>query len=95
MRVCIVFVAAVLAAVQSVSCSIIRVDVGLVGLTYSPSSIPAEVGDVVKFYFHPKNHSVVQSSFESPCDSSSVTNPFFSGFVPVSYGEAVSTISRY
>jgi plastocyanin len=90
MRVRIGLVAAGLAAVCVVDCSSVRVDVGLVGLTFFPKSIPAEVGDVVKFYFHPKNHSVVQSSFESPCDSSSITNPMFSGFVPVSYGEAVS-----
>ena len=90
------FLAWLVVVAASVGAVGIRVDVGLVGLTYSPTSISARVGDVVKFYFHPKNHSVVQSSFESPCDSSSITNPFFSGFVPVSDGEAVSGIlTRY
>ncbi|KAJ7211089.1 hypothetical protein C8J57DRAFT_1097770 [Mycena rebaudengoi] len=43
------------------------VRVGLDGLTYTPSSISAAVGDTVTFEFHPKNHTVTQSSFEKPC----------------------------
>ncbi|KAJ7278922.1 Cupredoxin [Mycena rebaudengoi] len=43
------------------------IKVGADGLTYTPSSISAAVGDTVTFEFHPKNHTVTQSSFEQPC----------------------------
>jgi plastocyanin len=32
------------------------IKVGADGLTYTPSSISAAVGDTVTFEFHPKNH---------------------------------------
>ncbi|KAF8333923.1 uncharacterized protein EI90DRAFT_3015016 [Cantharellus anzutake] len=44
-------------------------------------------GDVVKFIFHPKNHTVTESSFDSPCsklrDSHGRNIGFDSGFQPV------------
>jgi plastocyanin len=68
----------------------LRVDVGLGGLKFTPNSTAAAVGDIVEFHFHPQNHSVVQSSFDSPCNFGTVANPIFSGFMPVSSGEGVS-----
>jgi plastocyanin len=81
--------------VSIVGAKVIRVDVGLNGLTFTPNAVSAALGDVVDFHFHPKNHSVVQSSFDSPCNSSSVLNPIFSGFFPVLEGESVSAFSFF
>ncbi|KAK7970365.1 hypothetical protein PG996_001206 [Apiospora saccharicola] len=36
-------------------------------LRFDPESVIAAVGDIVEFQFHPKNHSVAQSSFAEPC----------------------------
>lgn len=36
-------------------------------LRFEPESVAAAVGDIVEFRFHPKNHSVAQSSFAQPC----------------------------
>lgn len=50
-------------------------------LQYNPSSVNANVGDVIQFHFQQKNHTATQSTFESPC--SLAPNGFDSGFVPV------------
>ncbi|KAK8125424.1 uncharacterized protein PG998_001183 [Apiospora kogelbergensis] len=48
-------------------------------LRFEPEIIVAAVGDIVEFQFHPKNHSVAQSSFAEPCtplaEPSGVTPP--------------------
>jgi len=49
------------------------------GLTYTPSSINASIGDVVAFQFQAKNHTVTQSTFADPCTQSGID----SGFQPV------------
>ncbi|KAH8835164.1 hypothetical protein DL96DRAFT_1519823 [Flagelloscypha sp. PMI_526] len=36
-------------------------------LKFTPEAIGAAVGDTVVFHFNPKNHSIVQSSFDNPC----------------------------
>jgi len=54
-------VPAVLAAVHDVQVG------GPGGLVYDPPAIAAQPGDQVVFHFHPKAHSVTQSSFASPC----------------------------
>ncbi|KAL1598879.1 hypothetical protein SLS60_008022 [Paraconiothyrium brasiliense] len=56
-------------------------------LTFSPENVKAAVGDLVQFQFHPKNHSVVQSTFDQPCTPiqnvmPNMTTAFFSGFMP-------------
>ncbi|KAF6763859.1 hypothetical protein DFP72DRAFT_873608 [Ephemerocybe angulata] len=48
-------------------------------LTFDPTSVKAAEGDTIVFSFYPKNHSVTQSSFESPCETLS-DNPADSGF---------------
>jgi plastocyanin len=65
------------------------VDVGKGGLVFSPDSLTASMGDTIMFHFYPKNHSVVQSSFDSPCVplSSGNTPAIYSGFMPVSGDE--------
>jgi len=56
-------------------------------LTYSPSSITAEVGDTVAFQFQAKNHTVTQSTFASPCaNMTTPTEGIDSGFQAVAAG---------
>ncbi|KAJ4475798.1 Cupredoxin [Lentinula aciculospora] len=50
-------------------------------VAYSPEYVNASIGDVVRFTFEQKNHTVTQSSFASPC--SPLASGFDSGFVPV------------
>ena len=56
-------------------------------LTFTPNDIKAATGDMVQFHFYPKNHSVVQSTFDQPCQPLEMNMPgtkgFFSGFMPV------------
>lgn len=56
-------------------------------LAFYPSNIQANAGDMVQFQFHPKNHSVVQSTFDNPCVPiqnimANKTDAFYSGFMP-------------
>ncbi|KAJ7447852.1 hypothetical protein B0H11DRAFT_2248028 [Mycena galericulata] len=65
-----------------------KILVGADGLTYTPSNISASIGDTVTFEFHPKNHTVTQSSFLQPCQALEETSTtgqvgFKSGFRPV------------
>jgi plastocyanin len=65
------------------------VQVGADGkLAYDPSTVMAAMGEKVRFWFNPRNHSVVQSSFDKPCVPLSATS-IFSGFQPVSSGQGV------
>ncbi|KAN0108992.1 putative plastocyanin-like domain protein [Russula decolorans] len=54
------------------------------GLLYDPPYISAAVGDTVSFTFHPKNHTVTQSSFDAPCTP--LPGGIDTGFVPVTPG---------
>lgn len=56
-------------------------------LAFYPSNVQAAPGDLVQFQFHPKNHSVVQSTFDNPCVpiqniQANKTDAFYSGFMP-------------
>jgi len=55
--------------------------VGESGLTFTPSQVTAAVGDIVSFEFHPKNHTLTQSTFASPCTA--MAGGVNSGFMPV------------
>jgi len=63
---------------------------GGVGLTFEPDTVQAAVGDHVQFQFWVGNHSVVQSTFDNPCQplpataGANGTAGFSSGFMPVS-----------
>ncbi|KAF9466673.1 hypothetical protein BDZ94DRAFT_1157529 [Collybia nuda] len=58
------------------------VSVGAGGkLAFDPQFVTATPGDVINFVFHPKNHTVTQSAFESPCVP--LHDGFNSGFMPV------------
>jgi len=54
------------------------------GLLYDPPYISAAPGDTISFKFHPKNHTVTQSSFDAPCTP--LYNGTDTGFVPVTLG---------
>ncbi|KAL9580738.1 MAG: hypothetical protein Q9212_004319 [Teloschistes hypoglaucus] len=56
-------------------------------LIFEPNNMQAAPGSMVQFHFYPKNHSVVQSTFDQPCQPIQNNVPsamgFFSGFMPV------------
>jgi len=54
------------------------------GLLYDPPYINAKVGERISFIFHPKNHTVTQSSFDAPCTP--LYNGTDTGFIPVALG---------
>ncbi|KHN95700.1 extracellular serine-rich protein [Metarhizium album ARSEF 1941] len=77
-----------LGSVLVAAAAVIRVDVGSNGaFTFTPDTIKANVGDTLDFHFHPLNHSVVMGDFGNPC-APAKTGGFFSGFLPVSSGQA-------
>nr|GAT48346.1 predicted protein [Mycena chlorophos] len=72
-------VAAVASVLSVASAANIEVLVGAnQTLTYTPSSITANIGDTVTFVFTSKNHTVSQSTFTDPC--ALTTNGISSGF---------------
>ncbi|KAF2827881.1 Cupredoxin [Ophiobolus disseminans] len=65
-------------------------------LAFYPNNIVAQAGDLVQFQFHPKNHSVVQSTFDQPCVpiqniQANKTDAFFSGFMPTNASAAATS----
>ncbi|KIO32491.1 hypothetical protein M407DRAFT_66675 [Tulasnella calospora MUT 4182] len=58
-----------------------NVVVGASGLTFSPNQVTAAVGDIVTFEFHPKNHTLTQSTFATPC--AAMAGGVDSGYMPV------------
>lgn len=47
---------------------VIPVDVGKGGLVFSPDTITADKGDSIVFTFYPESHTVVESTFDKPCN---------------------------
>ncbi|KIY69999.1 Cupredoxin [Cylindrobasidium torrendii FP15055 ss-10] len=73
-----------LAALLALSASAAEIVVKVGGpgvLKFDPETVEANVGDVIRFEFHQKNHTVTQSSLASPCLF--MDGGFDSGFVPV------------
>lgn len=58
----------------------ISISVGDGGLIFNPEVVTADPGDLLQFYFYPKEHSVAQSTFSSPCKP--LTGGVYSGFMP-------------
>lgn len=56
--------------------------VGRGGLRFDPDNVVAPVGSILEFHFTPVNHSVVESSFDRPCQPKDPAS-FYSGFFPV------------
>jgi plastocyanin len=59
--------------------------VGKDGLSFTPDTTTAAVGDSLVFHFYP-GHTVAQGSFDSPCTPAS--GGFYSGPISASSGEA-------
>ncbi|KAF1995733.1 hypothetical protein P154DRAFT_444928 [Amniculicola lignicola CBS 123094] len=81
--------AAVASGEATVNTHVIQVGGPAGELIFAPNNIVAAPGDLVQFQFNPKNHSVVQSTFDNPCIPiqnilANKTDAFFSGFMPVS-----------
>ncbi|OAP56081.1 hypothetical protein AYL99_09260 [Fonsecaea erecta] len=74
------------------SAATIDVNVGQNGFTYSPDTVMAAVGDVVNFHFYPGEHTVTQSSFDSPCQPVS-GNAINSGVINSNSGQASTMFS--
>ncbi|KAJ7619161.1 hypothetical protein DFH06DRAFT_1342027 [Mycena polygramma] len=58
-------------------------------LVFVPEALSAAVGDQVVFHFNPKNHSVTQSAFDSPCGKKE--GGFASGFQFVEANSSVDS----
>lgn len=58
----------------------ISISVGQNGLVFNPEVVTADSGDLLQFHYYPKNHSVTQGSFSSPCRP--LTGGVYSGFMP-------------
>ncbi|OAL39954.1 hypothetical protein AYO20_00867 [Fonsecaea nubica] len=74
------------------SAATIDVNVGQSGLTYSPDTVQAAVGDIVNFHFYPGEHAVTQSTFDSPCQPVS-GNAINSGVINSNSGQASTMFS--
>ncbi|KAF5393530.1 hypothetical protein D9757_000570 [Collybiopsis confluens] len=69
-----------------------NITVGVNGqLAFGPSNITAAIGDIVEFTFLAKNHSVIQSSFSTPCTP--LENGFNLGFQSVAANTTGPTLS--
>jgi plastocyanin len=53
---------------------------GSAGLVFVPDTVNAAVGDSVVFVFHSQNHTVTQSTFDTPCVK--MAAGMDSGFMP-------------
>ncbi|TFK63702.1 hypothetical protein BDN72DRAFT_847335 [Pluteus cervinus] len=74
-----------LTAIPAVFAATYNVQVGPNGkLVYDPEYVVAAPGDVVNFTFNPKNHTVTQSAFNTPCVP--LPGGISSGFNPVTPG---------
>lgn len=71
----------------SIEGSIINVDVGKDGLTFSPAQVQAKPRDKIVFTFYASNHSITQSLYSDPCVKlDGVVDGLDSGFMAVAPG---------
>ncbi|KAL7268894.1 hypothetical protein RUND412_008463 [Rhizina undulata] len=64
------------------------VSVAKANFQFTPNTINASIGDIIRFEFYPVNHSVVRMDYNSPCVPYGLVNPgytgwIWSGFMPV------------
>ncbi|KAF1942276.1 hypothetical protein EJ02DRAFT_346029 [Clathrospora elynae] len=83
-----IFAATALAGATFAAEHVVAVSNKTGSLVFKPESLKAAEGDMVTFKFWPKNHSVAQAAFDSPCQP--MNNGFWSGFVPTTSTEAVA-----
>ncbi len=66
----------------SASAATIKIAVGQGGLTYTPDSVKAELGDILEFKFVGGSHDVVRGNYASVCSpSTNATEGFASGVI--------------
>ncbi|KAK0716349.1 Cupredoxin [Lasiosphaeris hirsuta] len=66
-----------------------RIDVGKSGLTFTPDSVTAAVGDTLEFYFVGGTHDAVVGDYGAPCTPSATGERFSSG---VQSGSATNVV---
>ncbi|CAA7269420.1 unnamed protein product [Cyclocybe aegerita] len=86
-------VALALATIPSALGATFEVQVGANGLTYTPEFVNAVPGDIVNFTFSPKNHTVTQSSFDTPCVAAA--GGARTGFIPVAPGTSPLPVRQF
>jgi plastocyanin len=60
------------------------VDVGAEGeFLFSPNQVAASAGDVIRFNFLARNHTLTQSSLDAPCSQSGQFDSGFNQFNPL------------
>jgi plastocyanin len=69
-----------------------NVQVGATPFEFTPNNITANPGDEVIFEFHPKNHTVTQTTLANPCTP--VQGGGDSGFLPVAAGATTFPTKR-
>ncbi|KAI1862981.1 hypothetical protein JX265_009027 [Neoarthrinium moseri] len=80
----------ILALAGAVAAEVHKIEVGgSGGLVFNPNNVRAAQGDIIEYHFYAKNHSVVQSDYDTPCQLAK-SNGFYSGYFPVSDGESKS-----
>lgn len=60
--------------------------VGQTGLSFTPNTTIAAVGDTLTFHFYPGKHNVVRGPFDTPCNFTN--GAFYSGFIVPLVGES-------
>ncbi|KAI4866244.1 hypothetical protein F4820DRAFT_417548 [Hypoxylon rubiginosum] len=70
----------------------LHIDVGFNGsLVFNPNNVTELVGTILEFAYNPANHSIVQSSFDKPCQPLSPGTGFAAPFVPTKQSPSGAT----
>jgi len=56
-----------------------RIDVGKSGLSFTPDSVTASIGDTLEFYFVGGTHDAVSGDYSAPCTPNASGERFSSG----------------
>ncbi|KAK4451282.1 hypothetical protein QBC34DRAFT_295981 [Podospora aff. communis PSN243] len=68
-----------LALAATATAASVRIDVGKSGLTFTPDSVTAAIGDTLEFYFVGGTHDAVTGSYAAPCTPAASGERFSSG----------------
>jgi plastocyanin len=68
-----------LALAATATAASVRIDVGKSGLTFTPDSVTAAIGDTLEFYFVGGTHDAVTGSYAAPCTPAATGERFSSG----------------
>ncbi|PKS12568.1 hypothetical protein jhhlp_000776 [Lomentospora prolificans] len=69
------------ALVATANAAVHKINVGQGGLTYTPDTVKAEVGDILEFHFVGGTHDAVMTEFGTPCAPSEREDAFSSGVI--------------